>query len=105
MTESEKLFHQIAKEVPNAREGKAFGVFCIKAPNGKLTALFWKNNLMFKLNKKDEKETLNLKGARPGTHIYVPERPMTGWVKVPLTHSAKWKNLTKKSISYVMKKK
>lgn len=105
MTKAEKLFHEIAKELPNAKEGKAFGVLCIKASNGKLSALLWKNNLMFKLNKKDEAEALNLKGTRQGTHIYAPDRPMTGWVKVPFSHSSKWKGLAKKSIKYVMKNK
>jgi len=105
MTKAEKLFHQIAKELPNASEGKAFGVFSIKTPNGKLAVLFWNNKMMFKLDKKDEEKTLTLKGARKGKHIYDSERSMTGWVQVPFSHSLKWKDLAKKSISYVMKKK
>ncbi len=105
MTKAEKLFHQIANELPNAKEGKAFGVFSIKTQNGKLAVLFWDNKMMFKLDKKDEEKTLALKGARKGKHIYAPERPMTGWVQVPFSQSSKWKSLAKKSIHYVMKKK
>ena len=105
MTKAEKLFHQIAQELPNAKEGKAFGVFCIKASNGKLVALFWKNNLMFKLNKEDEKEALSLKGSHQGTHIYASDRTMKGWVKVPFSHSSKWEEFAIKSIAHVMKKK
>lgn len=105
MTKAEELFHKIAKELPNSFEGKAFGVFCIKANNGKLAALFLKNNVMFKLNEEDEKEALLLKGARLGSHIYAQERRMKGWVKVPFSNSSKWKDLAKKSLKYVMKAK
>lgn len=105
MTKAERLFHQIAEELPNATKGKAFGAFCIKARNGKLAVLFWENNLMFKLDEKNEAEILTLKGTRQGRHIYATDRPMTGWVQVPFSLSSKWEGLAKKSLSYVMRKK
>ena len=102
MTKAEKFFHQIADELPNAIESKMFGALCIKAINGKPSAMFWKDDMIFKLNSEDEKKALRLKDARQGTHLYAPDRPMKGWVLIPFIHSSKWKNLAKKSIEYVM---
>ena len=102
MTKAEKLFHQIGEQLPNATESKRFGAFCIKATNGKLVAIFWKDHVMFKLNKDDEKKALRFKGARQGTHLYATDRKMKGWVLVPFSHSSKWRDLAKKSIDFVM---
>lgn len=103
MTKAEKLFHQIADELPDATESKMFGAFCIKAANGKLAAIFWKDDMIFKINKDDEKKALRLKSARQGTHLYAPDRQMKGWVLIPFSHSSKWKALAKKSMKFVMK--
>lgn len=105
MTKAEKLFHQITDNLSNATESKMFGALCIKATNGKYSAMFWKDDMIFKLNSKDEKKALRLKGARQGTHLYAPNRQMKGWVLIPFTHSSKWKDFAKKSIEFVMKVK
>ena len=101
MTKAEKFFHQIADELPNGTESKMFGAMCIKATNGKSSAIFWKDEMIFKLNSADEKKALKLKGTRQGTHLYAPDRPMKGWVVIPFIHSSKWAAFAKKSIAFV----
>ena len=96
--ESEIAFKRILMELPEAIEGKMFGAKCIKADNGKAVAILWKNTMLFKLNESDYKEALKLKGSKIGTHLYAPERPMKGWVEVPVAHSEKWTNLIKRAI-------
>lgn len=49
MTKAEALFHKIASELPDVKEGKMFGALCIKAPNGKAGVMFWKEFLVVKL--------------------------------------------------------
>ena len=99
MTKSEELFHKIASELPNVKEGKMFGALCIKAPNGKAGVMFWKDDVIFKLEDDDLKEALALKGAK----IFTPmeNRPMGGWVQLSFDHSKKWKDFAKKSMDYV----
>lgn len=99
MTKSEELFHKIASEIPDAKEGKMFGALCIKAPNGKAGVMFWHNDIIFKLQEEDLKKALSLKGAK----IFTPmeNRPMGGWVQLSYDHSKKWKELAKKSMDYV----
>ena len=99
MTKAEKLFHKIADELPNAKEGKMFGAFCIKALNGKVAAMFWKDNMIFKLDGKAEQEALNLKGAHVGVHIYDPSKLMTGWVQIPFQQSNQWKKFTNSALN------
>jgi len=101
MTKSEELFHKIASELPNTKEGKMFGALCLKAPNGKSGVMFWKDDLVFKLEGDDLKKALALKGAK----LFDPmgNRPMGGWVQLSAEHSAKWKDLAKKSMEYVSK--
>ena len=48
MTKAEELFHAIAAEIPDTKEGKMFGALCIKAPNGKAGVMFWKEFMIFK---------------------------------------------------------
>src|SRR3954467_10353148 len=89
MTKPEELFHKIAADIPDTKEGKMFGALCIKAPNGKAGVMFWKEYMIFKLSGDAEKEALGLSGAK----IFDPMggRPMTGWVQLSDKHSAKWK--------------
>lgn len=101
MTDPKELFHEIAKEIPEAIEGKMFGALCIKSKNGKAAAIFWKNDMLFKLGEKDQEEALKLSGSSIGFHLYAPEKQMKGWVFVPEKHSGKWINFTKKAIKYV----
>ena len=99
MTRAEELFHKIAAEIPSAKEGKMFGALCLKAPNGKSGVMFWKDNIVFKLKGNDLKKALTLKNAK----LFDPmgNRPMGGWVQLSYEHSAKWKDLAKKSMEYV----
>src|SRR5258708_14362110 len=99
MTKSEELFHRIASEIADAKEGKMFGALCIKAPNGKAGVMFWKEYLIVKLEGEDLKNALNLKGAK----LFDPmgNRPMSGWVQLSFDHSKKWKELAIKSMEYV----
>ena len=50
MTEAETLFHKIASEIPDTKEGKMFGALCIKALNGKAGVMCWKEFMIFKLD-------------------------------------------------------
>ena len=99
MTRSEELFHKIAAEIPEAKEGKMFGALCLKAPNGKAGVMYWKDYLVFKLQGEDLKKALALQNAK----LFDPmgSRPMGGWVQLSAEHSAKWKALAKKSMTYV----
>lgn len=99
MTKAEELFHKIAGELPDAKEGKMFGALCIKAPNGKAGVMFWKEDIIFKLEGDELQSALSLKGAK----IFTPmeNRPMGGWVQLSFDNSKKWKELAKKSMNYV----
>lgn len=98
MTKEEEWFHKIADKLPNATKGKVFGAMGIKAANGKTAAIFWKDEVIIKLNAEDEKEALKLSESRLGTHLYAPEKKMKNWVTLPFVHSDKWEYLIKKSI-------
>ena len=89
MTKYEELFHKIAADLPDSQEGKLFGALCVKAANGKAGAMFWKDDMIFKLAGAHQEEALSLTGAK----MFDPMggRPMNGWVHVPNTHCAKWK--------------
>jgi hypothetical protein len=95
MTESEKLFHQIAAELPDAKESKMFGALCIKAPNGKASAMFYKDEMVFKLAGDPLNEILSLDGAR----LFDPmgNRPMGGWVQLPFSYADRWFEIAKKA--------
>lgn len=99
MTKSEDLFHKIAGELADVKEGKMFDALCIKAPNGKAGVMFWKDDIIFKLEGDELKNALSLKGAK----LFDPmgNRPMGGWVELSYDHSKKWKELAKKSMDYV----
>ena len=99
MTPAEELFHKIATEIPDAKEGKMFGALCIKAPNGKAGILFKNNRVAFKLEEPNLSETLSLDGAQ----IFSPAdgRPMNGWVELPFEYSEKWPELAQKAMAYV----
>jgi hypothetical protein len=101
MTKSEELFHKIASEIPNTTEGKMFGALCIKAPNGKAGVMFWRDDMIFKLEDDHLQKALSLTGAK----LFDPMggRPMNGWVQVPNSHSARWKALAKTAMQYVEK--
>ena len=99
MTEAEQLFHKIASEIPDTKEGKMFGALCIKAPNGKAGVMFWKEFMIFKLEGEQLNEVLSLDGAK----IFEPMagRPMGGWVQLSFYYKDKWKDLAVKAMDYV----
>jgi hypothetical protein len=99
MTKAEELFHQIAAEIPEAKESKMFGALCIKAPNGKASAMFYKEDMVFKLEGEPLKEALSLDGAK----LFDPmgTRPMGGWVQLSLTYADKWPEIALTSFEQV----
>ncbi len=105
MTKAEELFSKIAKEIPDVKEGKMFGALCMKTPNGKSAAMFWKDNIVVKLQDKDLEAALSLGGAK----IFEPMegRPMKDWVQIPFEHQDKWKRFAVLSAATVrqLKKK
>ena len=102
MTKAEKLFHKIAAEIPGAKEGKMFGVYCLKTTSNKAIAIFWKDKMMFKLKGKSEQEALGLSGAKNGTHIFNTALQMKGWVWIPFKHSDKWKKIAKTALKQML---
>ena len=101
MAKSENLFHLIIKENPNGIVGKMFGAKCIKSINGKTAAYFWEESMVFKLNKKNQERALKINGAKIGSHLYAPVKPMNGWVSIAKNQSEKWIELTQKALEYV----
>lgn len=99
MTAAEKLFHEIAEQLPEGKEGKMFGALCIKAPNGKAVAMFKEDQMIFKLDAPDEQAAMKLKGAK----VFDPRGgyPMKGWTQLSFEHSKKWKELAGKAMDYV----
>ena len=102
MTKAEILFHDIARKIPKATEGKMFGALCFKTPKGKSAAMFWKDCIVVKLEAKDVKTAMKLKGSQ----LFDPMggRPMKEWVQIPFSHSKEWKHLAQKAMKYVIKK-
>jgi hypothetical protein len=49
MTKAESFFMELIEQVPDAKPGKMFGALCMKMPNGKSGAMFWKDNIVVKL--------------------------------------------------------
>jgi len=101
MTESEKLFQIIIKELPSGIEGKMFGAKCIKSTNGKTAAIYLKESMVFKLDEQTQEDALKLEGAKIGSHLYAPEKPMKRWISIPERHSDKWSGFAEKALEYV----
>lgn len=99
MSPAEKLYHEIAAELPDATESKMFGAKCLKAPNGKALAMFWKGCMIFKLRGEAAEEALSLDGAQ----VFTPmdNRPMNGWIQVSFDYAERWKGLTEEALAYV----
>ena len=99
MTKSEELFHKIAADTPDAKEGVMFGAKCIKAPNGKAAAMLHNEDMIFKLTGDAEKEAMSLDGAK----LFDPMggRPMGGWVQLSYVYADRWPEFAQKSMDYV----
>lgn len=103
MGNAEIIFQNIIESIPSATEGKIFGARCIKSKNGKTAAIFWKDEMLFKLTENDLEDALKLPGAKIGSHLYAPEKPMNGWLSLSHEMNIKWKNYTIKAIEFVEK--
>ena len=46
-------------------------------------------------------KALKLPEARKGSHLYDPDKPMSGWVLIPNDHSDEWPDFALKANEYV----
>lgn len=99
MTEAEKLFHQISSTIDEITPGKMFGALCIKTPNKKAAAMYWKDFLVVKVNGEPWKEAM----ALDGTQLFDPMdgRPMKEWVQIPYSYNEKWDYFMRKAVEQV----
>jgi len=103
VTDAEEFFHQLAKEIPRVQESKMIGSLCLKTPNGKSGAMFWKDNIVVKLTEDELQEALSLAGAQ----LFEPMegRPMKEWVQIPYTHKDVWEKYALCSVELARKLK
>ncbi|MBS4057244.1 MAG: hypothetical protein KGZ82_08010 [Bacteroidales bacterium] len=89
MTQAEAFFMELMTEVPDVVPGKMFGALCMKTPNGKSPAMFWKDNLVVKLQGELHAEALCLDGSC----LFDPMegRPMKEWVQIPFDYKDRWR--------------
>lgn len=89
MTKAEIYFNELTNEIPDVKPGKMFGALCMKTPNGKSAAMFWKDNIVVKLQNNLLKEAVSL----DGTKLFEPMegRPMKEWVQIPFDYKDQWK--------------
>lgn len=99
MTKAEEFFIELIEQIPNAKAGKMFGALCMKMPNGKSAAMFWKDNIVVKLQGEVLQEAMSL----DGTQLFEPMegRPMKEWVQIPFDYKNKWKAFAKISAQSV----
>lgn len=95
---AEEKFLEVSVALNEVQLDKMFGAQCLKTVKGKAVAIFWKDSMLFKLNEESLAEALDLPNASQATHLYAVERPMTGWVNIPLTSSIHWHTLAVKAI-------
>jgi hypothetical protein len=103
VTEAETLFHEIATQIKDVTEGQMFGAMCYKTPNGKAAAMFWKGDMVFKLEEETAQQAMMLKGVK----VFEPAagKKMGGWYQVPFIHAYKWKEFAKAAVKTAMKVK
>lgn len=101
MTPAEELFHEIAAQIPDCKEGRMFGALCVKHPNGKASFMYWKGLMVFKLEGKDQQSALEFDGV----HVFEPMqgRQMKGWIAVPYDYAKQWPKMAKQAAEYVSK--
>ena len=82
-----------------AKPEKMFGAHCIKTPNGKAAALFWKDHMVFKLQGELDAEANSLDGAT----VFTPSdgRSMKGWTQLPFDYADRWPKYAQGAIDYV----
>ena len=84
---------------PNVVKAKMFGKHCLKA-DGKVIAVLFEGDLVFKLAGEVHAEALQLEGARR----WDPRgkgHPMREWVQVPVTHSSTYGRFARAAYRYV----
>ncbi len=89
MTKAEQYFDELLNQIPDVKPGKMFGSKCLKTPNGKSAAMFWKDMIVVKLNGEFLKEALTLEGIQ----LFEPMegKQMKEWVQIPFSYRDKWK--------------
>ena len=78
---------------------KMFGKHCLAA-RGKVMAVLWEGDVVFKLAGEDHARALKLDGA----HLWDPRgkgHPMREWVQVPRLHSEEFGHLGEAAYEYV----
>lgn len=98
MTPLEK-YESVIAGVADATPGKMFGALCIKAPNGKAVAMFYKDHMVFKLRDEAFDEAMALDGT--GMFEPMPGRQMNGWVQVPFDYADRWSEFAEAAMAYV----
>jgi hypothetical protein len=81
------------------QRAKMFGKECLKA-HGKVLAVLWEGDVVFKLEEPDQAEALDLAGAR----LWDPRgrgHAMREWVQVPAAHSDQYGRLAQAAYKYV----
>jgi len=103
VADTEKLYNEIADSLDGCTKSKMFGALCIKAANGKAGVMYYKGDMVFKLDDDGQAKILKL----PGAHVFEPMagRKMNGWIVVPAQHHKKWKELAQQSLELVSKLK
>ena len=99
MTKAEALFVQLIDEIPEAKPGKMFGALCMKTPNGKSGAMFWRDHLVVKLIGHNLDEALALDGTKPFEPM--EGKVMGGWVQIPYDYRDEWKKFAQVSVEGV----
>jgi hypothetical protein len=78
---------------------KFFGKECLTA-RGKVIAVLWEGDVVFKLAGKDQARALELDGA----HLWDPRgkgHPMREWVQVPTLHEQEYRRLGEAAYEYI----
>jgi hypothetical protein len=73
MTKEEIFFHEIADRLPDVTKGKVFGAMGLKTASGKTAAIFWKDELMIKLNEEDVERSVRFEGLK-ASHPFICSR-------------------------------
>ncbi|UCC76736.1 MAG: ClbS/DfsB family four-helix bundle protein [Anaerolineales bacterium] len=79
--------------------GKWFGKPCLKV-GGKVFAVLWSGDMVFKLTGEAHSEALQLEGA----HLFDPRgkgHPMREWVQIPVAESTRWSRFARLACEYV----
>ena len=96
MSKEESFFLGLSNEIPGIKPGKMFGALCMKTAQGKSAAMFWRNNIVVKLNEVQMGEAMKLKGSK----LFEPmeRKAMKEWLQIPFEYKDQWKNYVLLSI-------